>query len=81
MSLNIKNTEVVGLIRRLARARNVDMTEAVRQAVERELEDDSARKEARRRRLRAIEERVARMPELDGRSLEEILYDESGLPK
>jgi hypothetical protein len=81
MGLNIKNPEVVGLIRDLARVRNIDMTEAIRQAVERELASERAGTQIRLRRMRAIEDRVAVLPDLDQRSLEEILYDENGLPK
>ena len=81
MGLNIKNEEVVSLVRRLARARHVDMTEAVRQAVEHELAAQAERVNARLRRMRAIEDRVSAMPVRDARSLEEILYDEYGLPK
>lgn len=81
MGLNIKNEGVIGLVRRLARARNIDMTEAIRQAVEHELAASEERRSARIKRMRAIEERIAAMPELDSRPLEEILYDEDGLPK
>ena len=81
MALNIKNPEVVGLIRELARARNVDMTEAIRQAVEHELAGEAKHKELRVRRMRAIEARLDAMPDLGGPTLEELLYDEDGLPK
>jgi antitoxin VapB len=81
MGLNIKNEAVVGLVRELARARNVDMTEAIRQAVEHELQGTERRRLARLNRMRTIEERIARAPERDSRALEELLYDERGLPK
>ena len=81
MSLNIKNAEVVGLVRQLARARNVDMTEAIRGAVERELAVERDRAESRLRKMRAIENRVAAMPELYNGSVDDLLYDENGLPK
>jgi antitoxin VapB len=64
MSLNIKNAEVVGLVRQLARARNVDMTEAIRIAVERELALERDRVESRLRKMRAISDRIAAMPDL-----------------
>jgi antitoxin VapB len=81
MGLNIKNPEVVALIRELARARNVDMTEAIRGAVERDLALERDRAESRLRKMRAISDRIAAMPDLDTRSVDELLYDENGLPK
>jgi len=81
MGLNIKNPEVVGLIRELARARNVDMTEAIRGAVERDLARERDAVEARLRKMRAIENRVAAMPDLSAGNVHDLLYDELGLPK
>ncbi|HTA39156.1 MAG TPA: type II toxin-antitoxin system VapB family antitoxin [Candidatus Acidoferrales bacterium] len=81
MSLNIKNAEVVGLVRQLARARNVDMTEAIRIAVEHELALERDRVESRLRKMRAIENRVAAMPDLYSGSVDDLLYDENGMPR
>ena len=81
MGLNIKNPEVVGLIRQLARARNVDMTEAIRGAVERDLALERDRVESRLRKMRVISDRIAAMPDLYSGSVDDLLYDEHGLPK
>ena len=81
MALNIKNAEVVEMVRRLANERGVDMTEAIRGAVERELRFSEAAISARLRKMRAISERISALPPLDDRSPDEILgYDEHGLP-
>jgi antitoxin VapB len=81
VALNIKNAEVVEMIRRLAKERGVDMTEAIRGAVERDLRFSEVAVAARLRKMRAISSRVAALPTLDDRPLEEILgYDEHGLP-
>ncbi len=81
MGINVKNDAVEAAIRRLAAERGVDLTEAIRLAVEAELERGSQAKRRRLRRMRAVADRVAALPLLDRRADEEILgYDESGLP-
>lgn len=81
MALNIKNGEVVQLIRKLARERDVDLTEAVRLAVVHELAVNPGARESRLRRMSAISRRIAALPVLDARSPDQILgYDETGLP-
>ena len=81
MGINVKNEAVVAAIRRLAAERRVDLTEAIRLAVEGELERGSQAERGRLRRMRAVADRVATLPLLDRRAEEEILgYDESGLP-
>jgi antitoxin VapB len=81
MGINVKNDAVEAAIRRLAAERRVDLTEAIRLAVEAELERGSQAKHGRLRRMRAVADRVAALPLLDQRGDEEILgYDESGLP-
>lgn len=81
MGLNIKNAEVIGLVRRLARERDVDLTEAVRLAVDGELRHGRKQQASRLRKVKAIAERVAALPIRDARSADEILaYDERGLP-
>jgi antitoxin VapB len=80
MALNIKNGEVVELIRKLARERDVDLTEAVRLAVVHELAGKPGARESRLRRMSAISRRIAALPVLDARSPDQILgYDETGL--
>ena len=83
MSLNIKNADVVRLVRELARVREVDMTEAVRHAVERELASHRKQVERRLRAMKAVEARIAQLPVFDNRPSDQILgdlYDENGLP-
>jgi len=82
MGINIKNPEVEAAIRRLAAQERVDLTEAVRLAVTRELKRGGARGSGRRlSRMRAIADRIAALPLRDQRSEEEILgYDSAGLP-
>lgn len=84
--LNIKDTETIRLARELADATGQPITQAIRQALEREL----ARREAE------IEETIARIkeisrefvasipPEMRGKTSKEwmdAIYDEDGLPK
>ena len=83
MSLNIKNEETHRRVRELARLTGETMSEAVDRAVAERLD------RLRRKRNRdAVAERIldigkacARLPVLDSRSAEEMLYDEHGLPK
>jgi antitoxin VapB len=81
-SLNIKDAETSALVRELARMKGQSLTEAVKEAVQNELTL------ARKRRsgtlaedLLAIGRRVSAYPVYDDRPLEEMLYDEGGLPK
>jgi antitoxin VapB len=81
MGISIKNTEVEAAVRQLATQRGVDLTEAIRFAVSRELERSGRETKARLRRMRAVADRVAALPLRDRRTDEEILgYDETGLP-
>jgi antitoxin VapB len=84
VSLNIKNPATVALANELARRQGISKTAAIHQALSERLHrlgvGDTA-KERLRGELRAIRERVARLPELDHRSDEEIIgYDEHGIP-
>ena len=77
MFLKIENTNVVRLVRRLAADRNVEPEEAVRLAVVHEL---ARERESRLRRMTAISQRIAALPVLDARPLDQLLgYDETGL--
>ncbi len=81
MGINIKNLEVEAAVRRLATDRGVDLTEAIRLAVDNELRRSERTERGRLRRMRAIADRVAALPVRDVRTDEEILgYDEAGLP-
>jgi antitoxin VapB len=81
VSLNIKSGEADRLARELAALTGESLTEAVTVALAERLQrcrrpSNAARKVA----IRAIRERVSRMPVLDDRSDEELLgYDDSGL--
>jgi antitoxin VapB len=83
VALNIKSDEADRLARHLAQVAGESLTEAVTQALRERL----ARLEGRRRRrglredVARMQERLADLPRLDGRTDEEILgYDGSGLP-
>ncbi|MCW2318832.1 antitoxin VapB [Rhodoblastus acidophilus] len=84
MSLNIKNAATVALADELARRQGISKTAAIHQALSERLRRMGHGETARQRLLddmRAIRERVARLPEVDGRSDEDIIgYDEHGLP-
>lgn len=57
------------------------ITIARRERLEREQNSPDVNNEALRAKLRAIRKSIAELPELDGRSADEILgYDEFGLP-
>lgn len=84
MSLNIKNPATVALADELARRQGVSKTAAIHQALSERLHRMGFGDTAHGRllaELRAIRERLARLPELDSRSDEEIIgYDEHGIP-
>jgi antitoxin VapB len=84
MSLNIKNPATVALVDELARRQGISKTAAIHQALTERLHRMGYGDVAQERLLsemQAIRRRVARLPELDGRSDEEIIgYDEHGIP-
>lgn len=82
MSINIKDPATDAMARRLAAATGETLTEAVRTSIEERWERvrrASARRD-RRADLQAYIDRARRRPVLDEKPLEEILYDEDGLP-
>jgi antitoxin VapB len=83
MGLNIKNEETHRRARELARLSGETMTEAVSQAIVERL--DRLRRKRNRtslvERLVEIGQECARLPVLDRRRPEDMLYDERGLPK
>ena len=85
VSLNIKNPATVALADELARRQGITKTAAIHQALTERLQRMGYGEAARERlltELRTIRERVARLPELDSRSDEEIIgYDEHGIPR
>lgn len=83
MSMNIKNEETYRRAQELARLTGETMTRAVDRAVSERL---GRVRRARSRqglagRLLEIGRQCARLPVFDKRSLEEMLYDDKGLPK
>jgi antitoxin VapB len=84
MSLNIKNPATVALADELARRQGISKTAAIHQALSERLRRigyGEASQERLLDELRAISERVARLPELDSRTDEDIVgYDEFGVP-
>lgn len=87
VQLNIKDAETVRLARELAEATGQPVTQAIRQALKRELDAIRESKHARMEELLAIvrETRHLWKPEYDGEELsityKDHLYDERGLPK
>jgi antitoxin VapB len=81
MALSIKSAEADKLARELAAVTGETLTEAVTTALEERLSRCRKPKNATRRlALRAIRERVSRLPILDDRPDDEVLgYDRSGL--
>lgn len=81
--LNIKNPETRRLATELSRLTGESVTEAVTVALRERLE--RARQTRSRnglaKRLLAIAEEASRLPVLDPRDPDEMLYDEDGLPK
>ena len=83
MSLNIKNEATHRRAKELARIAGESMTEAVDRAIAERLERLRKRrnKAALVAQLLEIGEQCSKLPVLDSRSPEEMLYDEHGLPK
>lgn len=83
MGLNIKNDAVVSLVKKLSRREGVDMTEAIKRAVQQRLEqlDRGKRTQSERRlqRMTDIERELRALPIRDPRPWRELLeYDELG---
>ena len=83
MPLNIKDEKTYALARQVAEATGVSLTRAVHDALEEQLKRVAlARKpESLRDELNAIALRAAARPAKTTLSLEQLLYDENGLPK
>ena len=83
MTLSIKNPEADRLARELADATGESLTEAVMRALRERLERITGRRRAAvlAEEIARMQERIAGLPRLDGRSDDEILgYDGRGLP-
>jgi antitoxin VapB len=86
MALSIKNRELEEVSRELARVTGKPITEALLEGARRELERQKALRHVLPTEnflagIREVQKRVAKLPILDSRSANEILYDENGLPK
>ena len=83
MSLNIKNEATHRRAQELARLAGETMTEAVDRAIGERLERirKTRNRGALAGRLLKIGRECARLPVLDKRSPEDMLYDDKGLPK
>lgn len=81
MSLNIKDPETDTLARELARLTGKSITDAVKEAIRRDItRADTKRLEARRHATKRIIDRIHSMPFDDTPWTEDNLYDENGLP-
>jgi antitoxin VapB len=83
MSLNIKNPEAHELAGELARLTSESITKAVTEAIRERLEREKRKRDEDKlfTELMAIAEQCAAYPRRDDRSLEQLLYDERGLPR
>jgi antitoxin VapB len=83
MGMNIKSDDTHRRAKELARITGESIAEAVDRAVTERLE--RLRRQRNRKELAAkllkLGERCSRLPVIDERSAEEMLYDESGLPR
>lgn len=82
MVLSIKNDEVDRLARELVAVTGQSLTEAVRSALQEQLDRERVRRgPAKADKLRRLIEEIKALPVLDGRPAEQIIgYDERGLP-
>ena len=86
MALSIRSRSVEEKARKLAALRSTSITAALEQALDRELCNAMGEKERRKldfvARVRGIQERVAKLPRLNGHLTDDELigYDDNGLP-
>jgi antitoxin VapB len=83
MSLNIKSPEAHQLAAELARLTGESMTKAVTEAIRERLKRERRKRDEDKlfAELMEIAEQCAAYPRGDDRSLEDLLYDERGLPR
>lgn len=83
MGMNIKSDDTHRRAKELARMTGESIAEAVDRAVSERLE--RLRRQRNRKalavKLLKLGERCSRLPIIDGRSAEEMLYDDNGLPR
>lgn len=82
MAINIKDPATDELARKLAALTGEKLTEAIRISLQERYDrvERRAQRASRQDRLYAYIERARARPVLDERSLEDLLYDEDGLP-
>jgi antitoxin VapB len=84
MALSIKDPETDALVRRLARARGVSFTTAIKLAVNNELAKEAAPKKDPEKMLAAVRKLQAEVAASGGfpsmKELDDWMYDENGLP-
>jgi len=85
MQLNIKDDRAHRLASELARMTGESMSSAVTRAIEERLERERSKARSGRKglaeRLLALGDQCSRLPPIDDRPGDAILYDEHGLPK
>ena len=81
MAIYLKDPVLDRAARDLARIEGTSITEAVSRAVEERRRRILRDREKRGRRIEAILAEIDKLPVLDPRPMDEMLYDEDGLPK
>lgn len=85
MALSIKDDETDALVRKLAKARNLSFTAAIRLAVSNELAKEPPRPQKNREQVRAavreLQKQWAEFPPIDRTEIDDWLYDENGAPR
>lgn len=84
MSLNIKNEDAHKLARELAELTGESMTQAVTEALRERLarlRRRSQQKGDRKAALLELADEISKLPVLDDRDPDELLYDKRGLPR
>jgi len=85
MHLNIKNEEAYQMAKELSQLTGENLTQVVIKAIREQLELERSRIKARRKgvgsALKALAAEYQALPKKDLRDVDEILYDEWGLPK
>jgi antitoxin VapB len=84
MALSIRSRSVEEKARRVAAIRGTTITAAIDEALDEQLrryeEQRAEKKENFLRLVKEIQDRVKKIPIIDPRPIDEILYDEDGLP-
>lgn len=81
MAIYLKGREVDNLAREVARLEGTSLTEAIERALADRRAKLLAAREEKRRRVEATLAEIDKLPVLDDRSPDEILYDKDGIPK